>query len=107
MVARRRGPAERRDGVAQAKYRMVGFGWDGPELWKGVTAGRAQQIAVDNDLHGYLLHPPWLARRKKRPEERTPRSAPYKQTSCRRLMFTVLLNHKVDHIPNAEELRTR
>lgn len=50
--------------MAKPTYRMVGFGRDGPELWKGVTSDRAQQIAVDNNLHGYLLRPPWQARRK-------------------------------------------
>jgi hypothetical protein len=98
--------------MAKPTYRMVGFGWDGPELWKGVASDHAQQIAEDNDLHGYLLHPPWQARRKKRDEERTRRygrltDKPYKQTSCRRLMFTVLLNRKWDHIPDDEEIRTK
>lgn len=98
--------------MTKPTYRMVGFAWDGPELWKGVTSDHAQQIAVENDLHGYLLHPPWQARRKKRDEERTyrygrPTDKPYKQTSCRRLMFTVLLNRNWDHIPDDEEIRTK
>ncbi len=71
-----------------------------------VTADRAQKIAEDKDLIGYLLHPPWLARRKKRPEERTPGSKPYLQTSCRRLMFTVLLDRHWEHIPDDEEIWT-
>ncbi len=98
--------------MAEPTYRMVGFGRDGPEIWKGVTADRAQQIAVDNDLHGYLLHPPWLARRKKRDEERTyrygmPTDKPYKQTSCRRLLFRVILSHKETHVPDWDEIDNR
>lgn len=94
-------------------YRMVGFGWDGPELWKGVTADQAQQIAADNDLHGYLLHPPWQARRRKRDDERnyrydgTPTDKPYKQTSCRRLMFRVLLSHTEKHVPDWDEIENQ
>jgi hypothetical protein len=91
------------------KYSMVGFGRDGPELWKEVTADQAQQIAADHDLHGYLLHAPWQARRKKRDEERsyrygTPTDKPYKQTSCRRLLFRVILSHKEKHVPDWDEI---
>ena len=95
--------------MAQPIYRMIGFGWDGPDVWKGVTADEAQREAEKHDLHGYLLHPPWQARRKKRDEERSyrygvPSDKPYKATFCRRLLFRLILSHKWKHVPDWDEI---
>ena len=97
-----------------ATYKMIGFSKnDGPMFEEDVTADRAQEIAEDKDLVGYLLHAPWLARRKKRDDERayrydgTPTDKPYKQTSCRRLLFRVILNHKNMDVPDWDEIDNR
>jgi hypothetical protein len=102
----------RRKMPTKDRYTMIGFGKDGPIFERGLTSDEAQDCAEKADLDGYLLHPPWLARRKKREEERTyrygtPTDKPYKQTSCRRMMFTVLLNRNRKDIPNDEEIRTK
>jgi hypothetical protein len=64
-----------------------------------------------NDLHSYLLQAPWQARRKKRYDEGTYRygstDKPYKQTSCRRLLFRVILSHKETYISDWGEIENQ
>jgi hypothetical protein len=86
-------------------YSMIGFG--GHEwllLLHGLTAQDTQRKAEETDVDEYLLHPPWLARKRKAPGTRKPGTQPYMQTSCRRLVFRQLLNHRWKHVPDAEEL---
>ncbi len=48
-------------------YKMVGFSQkDGPMFEESVTADRAQEIAEDKDLIGYLLDAPWQAATRQR-----------------------------------------
>ena len=92
---------------------MVGFG--GPEGWflkEEVTAKQAQRDAKSLDLAVYLLlpieHNTRHQARKKKPEgTREPGTEPYMKTTCRRLVFRVLLDHTWKHVPDAEELEAR
>ena len=89
-------------------YSMIGFGGrNGLLLLHGLTAKEAQNEAEKAGVDEYLLHPPWLARRKKPPGTRRPGTEPYMRTSCRRLIFRQLLDHKWKHIPSSEELKAR
>ncbi len=67
---------------------------------------QAQREAEKADVDEYLLHPPYQARRKKPPGTRRPGTEPYMRTTCRRLVFRVLLNHRWKHVPHAAELET-
>ena len=93
--------------AAKKRYSMVGFGGrNGLLLLHGLTAGEAQREAEKADVEEYLLHPPYQARRKKPPGTRRPKTGPYTRTTCRRLVFRVLLDHRWKHVPDAEELET-
>ncbi len=91
----------------ERRYDMIGFGKDGLLLLRNQTANDAQKAAEQAGIEEYLLHPPWLARKKKPPGTRKPGTAPYMQTSCRRLLFRQILNYKVKHVPDAEEREAR